>query len=170
MSERINFAPIMSLQEFVDIRPSIEGTLVLTSGGWDPLHPGHISCIVDSKNHGDVLVAVVNGDWFLSNKKGVPFMNLETRCEVVSAIRGVDYVVAFEIENDTTVNQALKAIRPDVFTKGGDRVDADTIPEWEVCQEYGIEVVTGVGDSKVHSSSNILEDWYNRRLRMFLPE
>ena len=170
MSERINFAPIMSLQEFVDIRPSIEGYLVLTSGGYDPIHPGHIACIVDSKNYGDVLVVVVNGDWFLSNKKGVPFMNLETRCAVVSAIRGVDYVVAFEIENDTTVIQALEAIQPEVFTKGGDRVDADTIPEWAACQEYGIEVVTGVGDSKVHSSSNILEDWYNRRLRMFMPE
>ena len=170
MTERISFAPIMSLKEFVEIRDSIEGTLVLTSGGYDPIHPGHISCIVDSKNYGDVLVVVVNGDWFLTHKKGAPFMNLDTRCEVVSAIRGVDYVVAFEIENDTTVVRALEAIKPDVFTKGGDRVDADTIPEWATCQKHGIDIITGVGDSKVHSSSNILEDWYNRRLRLFMSK
>lgn len=165
-----DFAPIMTLEEFVEMRDSIEGTLILTSGGYDPIHPGHISCIVDSKHHGDVLVVVVNGDWFLKHKKGAPFMNLETRCEVVSAIRGVDYVVAFEIEDDTTVCQALEAIRPEVFTKGGDRCSSETIPEWETCVANNIEVHTGVGDSKVHSSSNILEDWYHRRLRLFMEK
>jgi D-beta-D-heptose 7-phosphate kinase/D-beta-D-heptose 1-phosphate adenosyltransferase len=125
--------------------------------------------MTDSKNYGDILVVIVNGDWFLAHKKGAPFMDLRNRCGVVSAIRGVDYVVSFEIENDTTVIQALKAIQPDVFTKGGDRVDAATIPEWETCQECGIEVITGVGDPKENSSSNILEGWYNRRLRMFMP-
>jgi D-beta-D-heptose 7-phosphate kinase/D-beta-D-heptose 1-phosphate adenosyltransferase len=139
----------------------------MTSGGFDPLHPGHISCIVDSKNHGDVLVVVVNGDWFLSHMRGRPFMDLETRCEIISAIRGVDYVVAFEVENDLTVGQALKAIRPRVFTKGGQRENRDTIPEWTLCKRFDIQIVTGVGDSKEHSSSSILEDWYHHRLRLF---
>lgn len=165
---QISFAPILTLSAFAALRDSLEGTLILTSGGYDPIHPGHISCIVDSKRHGDLLVVVVNGDWFLDHKKGRHFMNLKTRSEIVSAIRGVDFVVPFEIENDTTVNVALETIVPDVFTKGGDRVDATTIPEWETCQRLGIEVVTGVGDSKIHSSSNILEDWYEHRLRMFM--
>jgi cytidyltransferase-like protein len=168
MNDLVEFAEIVNLQEFARIRNSIDGSLVLTSGGFDPIHPGHLSCIVDSKSHGDNLVVLVNGDWFLSNKKGRSLMNLETRCEIVSAIRGVDYVVPFEIENDITVEVALEIIRPDVFTKGGDRLDATTIPEWKVCEVLGIDIITGVGNSKIHSSSNILEDWYHHRLRMFM--
>lgn len=165
--ERIEFAPILTLEEFVDIRDSIEGSLILTSGGYDPLHPGHISCIIDSKTHGDALAVVVNGDWFLNHKKGRRLMDLATRCEIVSALRGVDYVIPFEVEDDLTVNQALEAIKPEVFTKGGDKLDATTIPEWSTCVANDIEIITGVGDSKTHSSSNILEDWYNHRLRLF---
>jgi cytidyltransferase-like protein len=164
----LSFAPIMNLEEFTEIRDSLEGTLILTSGGYDPIHPGHISCIVDSKQYGDLLVVVVNGDWFLDHKKGKHFMNLQMRSEIVSAIKGVDFVVPFEIENDTTVNVALETILPDVFTEGGDRSDIETIPEWDICEANGIEIITGVGDSKIHSSSNILEDWYNRRLRLFM--
>ena len=66
-----------------------------------------------------------------------------------------------------TVCKALEVIRPDVFTKGGDRMDAATIPEWDTCQELGTVIITGVGDSKIHSSSNLLEDWYYHRLRFF---
>lgn len=161
------FAPIYTLEEFSEIRASIEGSLIVTSGGFDPIHPGHISCIVDSKNYGDKLAVVVNGDWFLEHKKGAAFQPLSMRCEIVSAIKGVDYVVSFEIEDDMTICEALSAINPEVFTKGGDRVGASTIPEWHTCVSNGIEVVTGVGDSKVNSSSSILEDWYEKRIRIF---
>jgi bifunctional ADP-heptose synthase (sugar kinase/adenylyltransferase) len=77
----------------------------------------------------------------------------------VSAIRGVDYVVPFEIEGDLTVCEALRQLRPAVFTKGGDRVDAQSIAEWDVCVELGIEVITGVGADKQWSSSWFLEAW-----------
>ena len=90
-------------------------------------------------------------------RRGRPFQDLQTRCLIVSAIRYVDYVVPFEIEGDLTVNEALRRIRPAVFTKGGDRVDAETIPEWDICQELGIEIVTGVGADKQWSSSWFLE-------------
>jgi cytidyltransferase-like protein len=161
------FAPIYTLEEFALIRDSIEGTLIVTSGGFDPIHPGHISCLVDSKNYGDKLAVVVNGDSFLKHKKGAAFQPLSMRCEIVSAIKGVDYVVSFDIENDSTVCEALRVINPEVFTKGGDRVGASTIPEWDTCVSNSIEVVTGVGDSKVNSSSSILEDWYEKRIRIF---
>jgi len=162
-----NFAPIIELEAFEQIRGAIKGSLVLTSGGFDPIHPGHLSCIVDSKQFGDELVVVVNGDWFLTDKKGAPFQDLAMRCKIVAAIKGVDYVVPFEIENDRTVNVALEVIQPDTFTKGGDRHDAASIPEWDTCHSNSIEVVTGVGDSKVHSSSDIMEDWFQARLRIF---
>ena len=135
------------------------GKIVVTSGGFDPIHPGHISCIIESKKYGDTLAVIVNGDDFLAAKKGRPFQNLETRSLVVSGIIGVDYVVPFEIKNDQTVKKALEALQPHVFTKGGDRIDKTTIPEWKVCKKYSIEIITGVGDDKRWSSSWFLQAW-----------
>ncbi len=151
-------APIISFEEFNKLRPRL-GKVVATSGGFDPIHPGHISCIIESKKYGDTLAVIVNGDPFLTAKKGKPFQNLKTRCEIVSGIANVDYVLPFEIYNDQTVSKALEAIKPDIFTKGGDRIDASTIPEWETCQKYGIEVVSGVGEDKQWSSSQFLHEW-----------
>lgn len=150
-------APILSFDEFAAARPP--GRIVATSGGFDPIHPGHITSIQDSRQFGDVVVVVVNGDAFLEAKKGKPFQDLATRCAIVSALAGVDYVVPFEIEGDPTVREALRRLQPDVFTKGGDRVDHTSIPEWAVCQEVGIEVVSGVGADKEWSSSWFLDDW-----------
>jgi len=169
MEKIVKPAEIVELADFEDIREDL-GRIVCTSLPADPLHPGHISCLMDSTKDGDSLVVIVNGDWFLKRKKGRPFMPLEMRCQIVASIKGVDVVVPFEIEGDMTVCRALEVIRPDVFTKGGDRMDAATIPEWDTCQELGIVIITGVGDSKVHSSSNLLEDWYYHRIRMFFPE
>lgn len=151
-------AEIISLEEFARLRPKL-GKIVATSGGYDPIHPGHISLIIESQKYGDTMVVIVNGDWFLARKKGRPFQNLETRSLVVSGIRGVDYVVPFEIKNDMSVNKALEIIRPHFYTKGGDTVDPSTIREWEVCQRYKIKVVFGVGDDKKWSSSWFLKDW-----------
>lgn len=155
-------AKIISFEEFSKLRPKL-GKVVVTSGGYDPIHPGHISCIIESKKFGDTLVVIVNGDAFLTAKKGKPFQNLETRSLIVSGIAGVDYVVPFEIKDDQTVNKALEALRPDVFTKGGDRVDASTIPEWETCKKYNIKVVTGVGLPKKWSSSWFLKEWNDNK-------
>jgi D-beta-D-heptose 7-phosphate kinase/D-beta-D-heptose 1-phosphate adenosyltransferase len=153
------YAPIIDLEEFKGLKPVLVGTIVCTSGGFDPIHPGHISCFIESKNLGEHLVVVVNGDSFLRAKKGRPFQNLETRCQIVSAIRGVDYVIPFEIENDQSVCVALEQIQPHIFTKGGDRKHAVDIPEWETCQRLGIQVLFGVGEEKRWSSSNFLADW-----------
>ena len=155
-------AKIVSFEEFEALRPNL-GKVVVTSGGFDPIHPGHISCIAESKKYGETLVVVVNGDAFLTAKKGRPFQNLETRSLIVSGIRGVDYVVPFEIENDQTVTKALEALKPNVFTKGGDRIDKETIPEWEACQRLNIEIITGVGMDKQWSSSWFLEKWNDHK-------
>ena len=152
------YAKIVTFEEFNQIRDQL-GKIVCTSGGFDPLHPGHASCIIESKQFGDTLVVVVNGDDFLERKKGKPFMDLETRCHLVACLREVDYVIPFEIEGDPTVSQALRRIRPHVFTKGGDRVDNSNIPEWKVCQELGIELISQVGKPKLWSSSDFLKDW-----------
>lgn len=155
------YANIVTFDEFSELRELREnlGKIVCTSGGFDPIHPGHTTCLVESKQHGDTLVVVVNGDAFLTQKKGRPFMDLRTRCLLVSCIRGVDYVIPFEIEDDPTVCEALKRIRPHVFTKGGDRTDYSNIPEWDVCRELSIELVLQVGLQKEWGSSDFLSDW-----------
>ena len=158
------YAPVLTLEEFAKLRDDPEndmGVVVATSGGFDPIHPGHVTCIVESKDYGDTLVVIVNGDSFLRDKKGKPFQDVETRAAIVSAIRGVDYVVKFEIEGDSTVSEALRAVRPKYFTKGGDRVKGKTMPESEMsaCDEFGIEIIDGVGRDKVWSSRDFLRDW-----------
>lgn len=131
--------------------------IVVTSGGYDPIHPGHISCIFQSGNYGRIAV-VVNGDQFLTKKKGRPFLDLKTRCQIVAGLRGISWVIPFEIENDQTVCAALEKIKPDYFTKGGDRINAETIPEWDICKSYNIKIITGVGLPKLWSSSQILKN------------
>ncbi|MEK7576780.1 MAG: adenylyltransferase/cytidyltransferase family protein [Patescibacteria group bacterium] len=151
-------AHIVSFEEFVELKPRL-GKVVAVSGGFDPIHPGHISNIQEAKKLGDTLVVIVNGDAFLRNKKGKPFQDLKTRCAIVSAVQGADYVIPFEIENDQTVCRALEIVKPHIFAKGGDRSGAETTPEWEICQHHGIQVVFNIGADKVWSSSDFLNEW-----------
>lgn len=172
-------AAIFSLEETAkyveDVRRSLGSPrFILTSGGFDPLHAGHITCIQDSKTkcaetrppsdqvatRFGKLIVIVNSDEFLKIKKGKAFMPQMVRCQVVSALSGVDIVVPFNPTNpsDMSVCEALGVIKPDYFTKGGDR-DISNIPEVEVCSSNGIEVVQGCGDEKTWSSSGFLEDY-----------
>ncbi len=84
-------------------------------------------------------------------------MKLEDRLFIVDSLKHVTFTIPFEIEGDTTVIKALEKIKPDIFTKGGDRFDAKTIPEWDTCEKNNIEIVTGVGlPKKWHSSKLVL--------------
>ena len=161
-----DYAKIVTINQFKAIKARKDlGIIGCTSGGYDPIHPGHMSSIIDSKLFCDTLVVVVNGDWFLTDKKGKPFQDLKTRCQIVSCVRGVDYVVPFEIENDNSVCKALFRLRPDIFLKGGDRDNMDDLPEGKVCDKLGIKVLTQVGWDKRWSSSDFLGDWESFCLR-----
>lgn len=151
-------AEIVSLDE-LEARRDGWGRIVATSGGYDPLHPGHVSCLLAAASLGDTLVVIVNGDGFLRAKKGRPFQDLQARCRVVAAVRGVGVVVPFESADDDTVREVLLRLRPHVFAKGGDRTDPTNIPEWPLCRELGVEIKTGVGADKAWSSSDLLEEW-----------
>lgn len=151
-------APILNFEQFNNIRHNYK-RIVMTSGFFDPIHPGHISCFQESRKYGDCVVVVVNGDQSATLKKGRSFQPLSTRCSIVSAVSGVDFVIPFEIENDPTVCVALEQIKPNFFTKGGDRTGIENIPEWPICQKLGIEVVTSVGLDKLWSSSDFLKKW-----------
>ncbi len=160
-------APIITLKQFAELRPSIKGKVVMTSGAFDPIHPGHVSCFIESKKLGDILVVVINGDWFLTEKKGKPFQDLTTRSLIVSGLREVDYVIPFEIEGDIGQSKTLEAVRPDIFTKGGNRSSLAMLPkeEADVIKKNKINVRFNIGANKLWSSSDFLEQWVAFRLK-----
>jgi len=137
--------------------------MVVTSGGFDPLHVGHLRCLQETAkiaaSHKTLwpskVVVIVNGDGFLVRKKGQPFMPHRERMQIVDAIQGVDFVVGWD-DGSQTVCGAIEILHPDIFTKGGDRDDPDKIPEWQICQKLGCRVEFGVGGGKVQSSSDLI--------------
>ena len=128
---------------------------VTVSGGFDPIHIGHIRMIREASKLGKLIV-ILNNDAFLIRKKGHPFMPLEERKEILENIKGVDSVF-ISIDEDDSVSESLEAIKPDIFANGGDRKDESEIREAEVCKRLGIEMVFNVGGGKVQSSSWLIE-------------
>jgi len=138
-------------------------TLVLVTGGFDPLHSGHIAYFRAAKQLGDTLVVGVNSDAWLVRKKGRAFMPWLERMNIVKNIKDVDFVLEFD-DDDGSAKSAIKLARqtwPDhkiVFANGGDRTDAN-IPEMEFV-DSNLEFAFGVGGfNKANSSSWILEEW-----------
>lgn len=132
--------------------------IVCVSGGFDPIHVGHVRMIQEAAALGDELVVIINNDHWLMKKKGYVFMPQDQRREIIEAIKGVTRVVftSHEVnDEDRSVCRELRAIKPHIFANGGDRKpDGDPIPEVLVCDELGIEMVYNVGQGgKVQSSS-----------------
>lgn len=136
--------------------------IVLATGGFDPIHSGHIHYLAAARKLGDKLVVGVNSDDWLIRKKGAAFMPLWERCLIIQNLKMVDTVITFN-DNDGSANNAIwkvSQIFPQhlhlIFANGGDRTK-DNIPEmiWE-----DVEFVFGVGGfEKTNSSSIILEKW-----------
>ena len=126
--------------------------IVATSGYFDPLHIGHLECLELSKQLGDKLIVIVNSDLQAKLKKGKSFMKQEDRIKIIAALKCVDEVF-LSIDKDKTQCKSLRYLKPDIFAKGGDRI-SNEIPESEVCKEFGIEIVDGLG-KKIRSSSKL---------------
>jgi len=128
--------------------------VVAVSGGFDPVHVGHIDLMKRAKALGDRLVVILNNDSWLKKKKGFVFMPEKERKAILKAIRYVDDVIITnhpENPEDMSVCAELEALKPDIFANGGDR-KADNVPEYELCDKLGIEMAFNLGE-KVQSSS-----------------
>jgi D-beta-D-heptose 7-phosphate kinase/D-beta-D-heptose 1-phosphate adenosyltransferase len=137
--------------------------IVLITGGFDPLHSGHIAYFKAAKKLGDLLIVGVNSNAWLTRKKSAPFMPYSERAEIVRNIIGVDFVIDFN-DDDNSAKHAIEMVRQSypqdriIFCNGGDRTK-ENIPEMTT-NDTNIEFVFGVGgEDKKNSSSWILQEW-----------
>jgi len=139
--------------------------IVLITGGFDPLHSGHIAYFNAARKLGDSLIVGLNSDEWLRRKKGQEFMSWEERATIIAALHNVDRVINFD-DSDNSAKDAIKKVRAIyptaqiIFANGGDRTK-ENIPEMELLQEMlHLDFVFGVGgEDKKNSSSWILQEW-----------
>ena len=128
--------------------------IVAISGGFDPVHVGHVRMIKEAAKLGDVII-ITNSDEWLKRKKGYVFMPWEERQEILAEFKGViDVIEAWD--KDDTVCKTLERVKPDIFANGGDR-KGDNTPEVDLCMKLDIELVWNVGGDKIQSSSELVE-------------
>jgi D-beta-D-heptose 7-phosphate kinase/D-beta-D-heptose 1-phosphate adenosyltransferase len=133
--------------------------LVAVSGGFDPIHVGHIRLFQKARKLGGKLVVILNNDNWLKEKKGFVFMPQNQRKEVLLALESVDavFVTSHRIgDKDMSVCSALRKVKPVIFANGGDR-KKHNVPEDTVCEELGIKMVYSVGGGKIQSSSWLVD-------------
>lgn len=140
--------------------------IVVVSGGFDPIHAGHVRMIQAAKKLGDKLIVILNNDNWLKTKKGYVFMPQRERKELLEAIADVDKVVLTKHPagtKDLSVCKSLEEIRPDIFANGGDR-SKKNIPEVATCQKIGCQMVFNVGrGGKIQSSSWLVDKLKKRK-------
>jgi rfaE bifunctional protein nucleotidyltransferase chain/domain len=147
---------LRTLEELVDIvrtERAAERVVVFSNGCFDLLHAGHIRYLESAKKEGDVLIVGINGDRSVRELKGPgrPLMPEAERAEIISALECVDHVLIFQ---DSTVDNLLLRLKPDVHAKGTD-YSYENVPERETVLSYGGRIAI-VGDPKDHSTSDFL--------------
>src|SRR3989338_9233606 len=134
--------------------------IIAVSGGFDPIHIGHVRMFQEAKKMGDKLIVILNNDHWLLKKKGYVFMPQEERREIIKAIAGVDEVVLTSngpATEDMSICNELKKIRPHIFANGGDRTKKN-IPEIPVCKSISCKMIFSVGrGGKIQSSSWLVD-------------
>jgi D-beta-D-heptose 7-phosphate kinase/D-beta-D-heptose 1-phosphate adenosyltransferase len=145
----------------------------IVSGGFDPIHPGHIMMMKDCLKFSNYLIVGVNSNKWLINKKGNYFMDIQHRIYVVSSLNVVNETMEFEDDDKGSANNLLIKIRNKysndkiIFANGGDRSDSSKILEFETAKQYNIDLKFGIGGShKESSSSDLLKRWseYSKKI------
>jgi len=137
--------------------------IVLVTGGFDPLHAGHIDYFNQARQLGDKLIVGINSDAWLTRKKGKNFLPIVDRVKIIENLKMVDSVMLFNDDDDTAIEaiKNVKLLYPNagiIFANGGDR-NAKNVPELvvpNILLKFGIG-----GNSKINSSSDLLEQWVN---------
>lgn len=135
--------------------------IVIISGGFDPVHKGHVRMVKSSAELCEMLIVGVNSDDWLRRKKGKEFMEFDERVEIMSAFQGVGYAVGFD-DSDNSASDLIKRTRElypaasIAFANGGDRLH-DNIPEVQTCLEHDVEMVWNIGGGKIQSSSDLIK-------------
>ena len=153
---------------------------VAVSGGFDPLHIGHVRMFKEARKLGEKLLVILNNDNWLRNKKGFVFMSEKERKELIESFPSVDEVVITdhkEADPDRSVVRALKKLKPAIFANGGDRNPKDAknknsplSADQEFCKQNGIKIVYSVGKGgKVQSSSWMVRDAVRGTARSVRP-
>ena len=126
---------------------------IMVSGGFDPVHVGHIRMIEEASRWGSVIVVINSDDW-LMRKKGYIFMPWNERAEIIGNIKGVS-LVSYVKDDDGSVCEAIRRIKPDAFANGGDRKINNT-PEMELCDFLDIQMLWKMGGADKPQSSSWL--------------
>lgn len=142
--------------------------IAIVSGGFDPLHVGHLRMFKEAAKFGRLFV-ILNSDEWLTRKKGEYFMKFEHRKEIIEELECVESVVSVD-DADGSVCEGLRAIYKNhckdnnlIFANGGDRTEDEGIPEVAVCKSLGIEMKWNVGGNKVESSSELVKRWEQKK-------
>ena len=134
-------------------------SVIVLSGGFDPVHRGHLRMFREASWMGHQVIVGLNSDEWLTRKKFHPFMKFEERKEIIEGFKYVNQVLSFDDTDDTASDVIFKVCslykKEDVdiyFANGGDRT-TDNVPEMDICKELGVEMLWGVGGGKIQSSS-----------------
>ena len=134
---------------------------VVVSGGFDPIHVGHLRMLKEASELAPKLIVIVNSDNFLIKKKGYAFMPIAERMEIIGSFDFVDMVIE-SIDKDLTVCETLQKLTIEenitIFANGGDRDNKDAISESGVCEQNNIKMKFNIGGGKIQSSSSLVEN------------
>ena len=147
----------------------MKNTVIILSGGFDPVHKGHVRMFKAAKEFPAKVIVGLNSDEWLIRKKGKPFMDWNERSEILESIRYIDSVLSFSDNDDSACDlihkvKEMHAGFSDIrlcFGNGGDRTDSNS-PEVDYCKNHGIELLWGIGGGKIQSSSYLIKKSKNK--------
>ena len=143
--------------------------VIIVSGGFDPVHKGHIRMFREAANLGHQVIIGLNSDEWLTRKKGKPFMKWDERAEILESCKFVTQVLSMDDSDDTAsdiIRQVANLYKNQdmniYFANGGDRKKGN-VPELDVCKDLGVVMLWGIGGGKIQSSSWLINGDENER-------